>query len=156
MPPRGVVSRASGAIVSQGSAAAGNLMVQVVAARTLTAGQYGTFTILIAILVLMAALHGGWVGDARTVLDRTEPAIRGALVAFQGVFTAVGALVAFIGVCISGLTDVRAALIFAVLTAAWTLEDVGRRLFMTRLEFWGVVVNDVIYMVGAGVALLAV
>ena len=112
MRSKAVVARASGAIVSQGSAAAGNLMVQVVAARTLIASRYGTYTILIAVLVLMAALHGGWVGDARTVLDRTEPAIRGALVSFPGrVHARRCPPYAFIGVWAFGLTDLKGALL---------------------------------------------
>ena len=54
-----------------------------------------------------------------------------------------------------GLIDLTGALLFALLSAAWVLEDVGRRLFMTRLEFWKVVINDVVYLVGAGIVLLS-
>ena len=151
LPRTGLARRAGGAVACQGTAAAGNLVLQVVAARALGAAGFGTFSIVIAVLVLSAALVGGWVGDTRTVLDRSEPAIRGALSAFQVGFTLVAGVATFAGAWISGITGLSGALLFGLLSALWVLEDAARRLLMTRLEFWGVVINDLIYL-GAAVA----
>ncbi len=134
LPRTGLARRAGGAVACQGTAAAGNLVLQVVAARALGAAGFGTFSIVIAVLVLSAALVGGWVGDTRTVLDRSEPAIRGALSAFQVGFTLVAGVATFAGAWISGITGLSGALLFGLLSA-----------------LWGVVINDLIYL-GAAVA----
>src|SRR5688500_5243770 len=77
-----------GGIAAQGMAAAASLLLQIVAARSLGAAGYGRFTILVAGLLLLAGLHGGLIGDTRTVLDRSDPVIRDALAACQLTFVA--------------------------------------------------------------------
>lgn len=146
---------AAGAVVAQGAAAASSFVLQVVAARTLGAGGYGTFTVLLAGLVLLAALHGGLVGDTRTVLDRTDPRLRGPLAATSAVFAVGSVIVGGVGSWAMGLLDPGPAAGFGLLSAWWVLEDGGRRLFMARLEFWALVANDLVYAATTVVALVA-
>jgi O-antigen/teichoic acid export membrane protein len=143
-----------GGIAAQGMAAAASLLLQIVAARSLGAAGYGTFTILVAGLLLLAGLHGGLVGDTRTVLDRSDPVIRDALAACQLTFVVVAMVAAVAGAWASGLTSGLGSLLFGALTAAWLFEDAGRRLLMTRLEFWRLVLNDTIYLAATVAALV--
>ncbi len=50
------------------------------------------------------------------------------------------------------------AALFGFMVALWITEEVGRRIFMVRQEFWQLVLNDVVYAAGAfvGVAVLRV
>jgi O-antigen/teichoic acid export membrane protein len=146
---------ASGAVAAESTAAATSLAVQVAAAHSLGAARYGTFTILLGTIVLLVALHGGWVGDSRMVLDRSRPALRGALRASSFALAIGGGVVAAGGALLLGLLDAGGAALFLVLCVLWVLEDGGRRLFMARLEFWRCVVNDLVYAVVALAALLA-
>lgn len=131
------------------------MALQVAAAHTLGAARYGTFTILLGTIVLLVALHGGWVGDSRMVLDRTEPALRGALRASSLALAFGGGVLAAAGALLLGLLDAGGAALFLVLCVLWVQEDGARRLFMARLEFWGCVANDVVYGVAALAALVA-
>lgn len=136
----------SGAVLSQFIIAGGSLVVQVLAARTLGADGYGTFTLFSAILVVITAIQTGWVGDSLTVLDRFDPGVRGAIVGSQVFFVVMGLVVATSSAVLLHLTDFRLALIFGVMVAFWVTEEWGRRLFMARLEFWKLVLNDCIYV----------
>jgi O-antigen/teichoic acid export membrane protein len=153
-PGLAAVRGTGGGIAAQGMAAAASLLVQIVAARSLGAAGYGTFTILVAGLLLLTGLHAGLIGDTRTVLDRSDPVIRDALAACQLTFTAVATAAAAIGAWAGGLTSARGSLLFGALTAAWLFEDAGRRLFMARLEFWRLVANDTVYLVATVAALV--
>ena len=132
------------------------MAVQVAAAHTLGAARYGTFTILLGTIVLLVALHGGWVGDSRMVLDRHEPALRGALRASSLALAGGGGLLAAGGALLLGLLDAGGDALFLVLCVLWVLEDGARRLFMARIEFWGLVVNDLVYGAVALAALVAI
>jgi len=153
-PGLAAVRGTGGGIAAQGMAAAASLLLQVVAARSLGAAGYGRFTILIAGLLLLTGLHGGLVGDTRTVLDRSDPAIRDALATCQLAFVVAATAIAAIGAWAFDLTSGRGAVLFGALTAAWLFEDAGRRLFMARLEFWRLVVNDTVYLAVTAAALV--
>ena len=142
-------------MAAESTAAATSMAVQVAAAHTLGAARYGTFTILLGTIVLLVALHGGWVGDSRMVLDRSDPVLRGALRASSLALAMGGGVLAAGGALLLGLLDAGGAALFLVLCVLWVLEDGGRRLFMARLEFWGCVANDVVYGVVALAALVA-
>ncbi len=146
---------ASGAIAAESTAAASSMAIQVAAAHSLGASRYGTFTILLGTIVLLVALHGGWVGDSRMVLDRTVPALRGALRATSLGMAVGGGVLAAGGALLLDLLDASGAALFLVLCVLWVLEDGGRRLFMARLEFWRCVANDLVYGVVALAALVA-
>jgi O-antigen/teichoic acid export membrane protein len=154
-PGRSTVG-ASGAVVAEGTAAATSMAIQVAAARNLGAARYGSFTILLGTIVLLVALHGGWVGDSRTVLDRTVPALRGALRATSLALAVGGGALAALGALALGVVDGTGAALFFVVCVLWVVEDAGRRLFMARLEFWKGVVNDVVYGVVALGSLAAI
>jgi O-antigen/teichoic acid export membrane protein len=143
-----------GGVAAQAMAAAASLLLQVVAARSLGAAGYGAFTILVAGLLLLAGLHTGLIGDTRTVLDRSDPVIRDALAACQLAFVVLATGGAVAGAWASGLTSGRGSLLFGALTAAWLFEDAGRRLFMARLEFWRLVLNDTVYLATTGAVLV--
>ena len=143
-PGRSTVG-ASGAVAAEGMAAATSMALQVAAARTLGAAGYGSFTILLGTIVLLVALHGGWVGDTRMVLDRSAPVLRGALRATSYGLALGGGALAAVGALALGVVDGGGAALFFVLCVLWVIEDGGRRLFMARLEFWRCVANDVVY-----------
>ncbi|MBA2624260.1 MAG: hypothetical protein H0U89_01430 [Acidimicrobiia bacterium] len=140
-------------MAAQATAALSSFVLQLGAARNLGASRYGTFTILLAALVLLAALHGGLVGDTRTVLDRTAPHLRGPLAVTSTVFAATSFAVGGLGSWSFGLLDAAPAAGFGLLAAFWVLEDGGRRIFMARLEFWRLVANDLSYAAGTVVVL---
>jgi O-antigen/teichoic acid export membrane protein len=142
-------------VAAESTAAATSMAVQVATAHTLGAARYGTFTILLGTIVLLVALHGGWVGDSRMVLDRSDPVLRGALRVSSLALAVGGGVLAAGGALLLGLLDAGGAALFLVLCVLWVLEDGGRRLFMARLEFWGCVANDVVYGVVALAALVA-
>src|SRR5688572_14404813 len=138
------MSRAGGAVSAQAMSAGASLLLQVVSVRTLGDAGYGGFTLLFAVLVLFTTVQAGFVTDARTVLDRFDPVVRDALAAFQFLFTLVSMVIAAVVALAYGVTSFRGSLLFGLLAGAWLLEDAGRRLFMTRLEFWRLVVNDLV------------
>ncbi len=138
--------RAGGAVSSQFIAAGGSLVLQVLAARTLGAAGYGTFAILVATLVTINAVHSGWVGDALTVLDRFDQSVRGGLQLSHLVGTAVAFVTAATVVLTLGLMAVKGAVLFALMVILWMTEELGRRIFMARREFWLLALNDTIYV----------
>lgn len=140
---------ASGAVVTQFVTAGGSLVLQVLAARMLGADGYGTFTIILGSLIMTTAIQSAWVGDSLTVLDRHAPDIQGALMASHLGFLVLGVTLAAGGALIFDLTDGSGALALSVLLALWITEELGRRIFMARLEFWKLVLNDAIYVGGA-------
>jgi O-antigen/teichoic acid export membrane protein len=149
--------RATAALAAQGLTAGGSLILQVLAARQLGAAGLGGFTLLLAVLLVFTTLLTGCVGDSLTVLDRDDRQVRGALVWALLGFCVLGA-VGTAGLALAtGVTGAGGAALFALMTTLWLLEDTGRRLFMARLEFWQLVVNDAVYAaVSVGAASAAV
>jgi O-antigen/teichoic acid export membrane protein len=143
-----------GAVAAQGVQTSASFALQVAAARTLGPAGYGTFTVLLGILILMSALMAG-LRDAAIVLERSDPAIRGALWVAQILSAILAAFGAGVSASLLGLTAPD-NLIFALLVAVWVFEEAGRRIFMARLEFWPLVGNDIIYALSALGTLLAV
>jgi O-antigen/teichoic acid export membrane protein len=155
MPGRAAAGRVVGAVVAQGTTAGASLLVQVAAARSLGASGYGSFTILLGVLIVLAAVQGGWVGDTRVVLDRSDDVIRGALAASQAGFTLAAGVVAFGGALLLGTIGVTGAAVVGLVAALWVIEDAGRRLFIARGEFWKLAGNDLAYAAVAGGTLVA-
>jgi O-antigen/teichoic acid export membrane protein len=136
-----------GAVAAQGSAAGGSLVLQLLVARSIGEAGFGTYQLLLAALVLVTSVQTGFIGDTLTVLSREDSAVRGALAAAQGLFLLLGAAVA-VGVALaSSGGDMWLAVAFALATVFWLLEDTGRRLFIARMRFGGLVANDVVYFV---------
>jgi O-antigen/teichoic acid export membrane protein len=133
------------AVLSNGIAAASSFALQLVAARTLGATGLGRFSLLTSILITVAAVQSGWIGDSLTVLDRFAPSTRAALVRSQQGAFVLALVLGGIGAAVFRITGPGVALVFGVALALWLLEDTGRRLLMARKEFWKAVLNDGIY-----------
>lgn len=138
---RSLARRGSGAVVAQFVNAGQSLVFQALAASLLGASGFGTFALFVALLVTINSLQTGWVGDALSVLDRSRPEIRGAILATHGAFLGVGVLLAAAMALAYG-TGLRTALAFSALVVVWTTVELGRRLLMARLAFWRLVVSD--------------
>jgi O-antigen/teichoic acid export membrane protein len=144
---------AGAAILAQALSAGGSFVLQVLAARALGASGYGRYTILVAVMVTVTAVHNGWLGDPLTVLDRHAADTRGALVTCLLASLSLGLVGgALIALPVAG-ADPRSSLLFGLLLAAWLLEETFRRLLQARLEFWKLIANDLTYL-GVAVAVL--
>jgi O-antigen/teichoic acid export membrane protein len=127
--------------------AAGSLILQGVAGRTLGARGFGGYALLIGVLVTITTVQTSWVGDSLTVFDRFERRIRGAiLISIIGTVGA-GALIAMVICAALGVTGPGGVGLFGLMVALWLLEETGRRLFTARMEFWRLFLNDSCYLV---------
>jgi O-antigen ligase len=141
--------RPLGAIVSQLVVAGSSLVLSFVALRELGAGGLGVFSLLFGVLITVNAVQTGWIGDSLTVLDRFDPGIRRALFQSQWVATGLIALVTYtIALQVNGV-DGTAAVLFALASVAWSLEETCRRILIARREFWSLVANDGAFAVGS-------
>jgi O-antigen/teichoic acid export membrane protein len=133
------------AVISQGISSLTSLLLALVAARELGAEGLGQFAILFSILITYNSLTTGYVGDSLTVLDRFDPPLRRGLVWAASGACLLGAAVAVASTLGMGLGWSTAAA-FAAALVAWIVEEFGRRVLVTRLEFWKLALNDVTYM----------
>lgn len=138
--------KALASITAQGLTALASLGLQVVAAHHLGMAEFGAFAVLLGLLVAASALFIGYVGDGLAVLDRHDPTTRSALVTSTLGICAVGAAVAIGAVLVIRGGDLAGAAAYAVMLVTWLLREALRRLFMARLEFGRLVVNDVVYL----------
>ena len=141
------------AVAAQGSQAAGSLVLQVVAARTLGMTGLGEFGLLFGILMLATAISSGFVGDSLTVLDRHQSPIRAALQNWLVLGGAAIAVVCGLGVWGTDFVGMQDALAFGAATFAFVIEDTIRRLLMANLRFWRVVAVDVTSLLVLGAVL---
>ena len=133
---------AVGAIVAQGAQALGSFVLQIIVVRSLGLGGLGTFSILFGVMVLVAGILTGFVGDSLVVLDRRSHPVRSALQQYAlGLSIAAGVLSA---TCagISGLITIPQAVLFATAVVFFGLEELMRRLLMATFLFWRVAVID--------------
>ncbi len=144
--------RAAGAIVDQGVVAGTSFVLMILVRHQLGSAALGEYAILINASALITSLQTAWVGDSLTVLDRFDTRIRrgltASILAFSIVCVVVGAALAL------GVQKPAGALLFGGMVLLWVLEEVGRRIYMARFEFWQLVLNDVIYAAGAFVGLV--
>jgi O-antigen/teichoic acid export membrane protein len=152
-----VTKRAAAPLISQGINAGGSLLLQIVAARTLGLAAYGSFAVCLALLSAATALYTGYVGDSLAVLDRHDRDTRATLAASAITLFAAAFVISF-GTVVLLLHSPGAALVFAVMTVLWLMEETFRRILIARLEFWKLVGNDSSYnmvaLVIVGVLLL--
>lgn len=133
--------RAVGAVAGQLTLALESFLLQLVAARTLGAEQFGVFALLFGSVVMATAISSGLVGDSLTVLDRHDPVLRSALARTAAGVLLVAGLAAAGGAWAVGLGPAVAAAL-AVATVAFLAADLGRRLLMATLRFWPLVLVD--------------
>jgi O-antigen/teichoic acid export membrane protein len=122
-----------------------SFILQVGASRELGPAGFGTFALLFGAIIMATALSTGLLGDSLTVLDRTDPAIRAALLRLGIVVVSALTLTGF-GLSLTQLS-VGTATLFAVALAAFMLADLARRLLMANLRFWSLVFIDSIGLV---------
>lgn len=140
------------AALAQLAQAAGSFALQVVAAHALGASGLGTISLCLGTTILTTAVTSGLVGDSLTVLDRHDARVRSALQVWLVVVTLAGSLGAAAVLRATGVLDTGEALLFAVATAAFQVEEVLRRVLMAVQRFWTLLVVD---GVAVGVTLLA-
>jgi O-antigen/teichoic acid export membrane protein len=134
-----VPTTAVGALSAQIVLALGGFVVQAAAARELGAAEAG------GAIVMATALSTGLVGDSLTVLDRNDPAIRRAL------FVLAAALVlamTSIGIVVTTRSvPIPTAGLFGLALACYVIADLLRRLIMTGLRFWSLVLADLLGLI---------
>lgn len=133
---------AVGAIGAQGTQALASFTLQVLVVRALGLDGLGTFAILYGIMVLVAALATGFVGDSLVVLKRRERVIRSALEQYSLGITLLGGAVSAIACAASGLLTGPQAWLFALAVTLFALEELMRRLLMANVAFWRVAAID--------------
>jgi O-antigen/teichoic acid export membrane protein len=144
---RRLAGRALAAVTSQGVTAGGSLILQIITARELGLAGYGAYALCLALLGSATAIYTGYVGDGLVMLDRRDPATRQGLTTSAVASQVPAGAIALGMVLLLHLGDVGTALIYCGLVLVWLIEETGRRILMARLEFWGLVVNDVSYVV---------
>jgi O-antigen/teichoic acid export membrane protein len=148
-------ARAVLVLASQGVSALSALLLELIAARKLGASGLGKFTVLWAVLVFYNSAQTGWLGDALTVLPRFEPTVRRALFRYQAGILGLAFVVGTAAAVAVDAGTTKTAVLFGIALAAWVAEETGRRLFLARLEFGELLLNDTIYAVVATVVAFA-
>lgn len=133
--------------------AAGSLVMQVLAARTLGGAGYGVFSVYSGALILLIALHTSWVGDALTVFDRFDPRWRGALWASLPLTLGLGVLIAVVVSITMSRAGAGTTALYVLLVLLALISETTRRIYTVRMEFWSLVAND---CVNYGVTLMLV
>ncbi|WP_379577723.1 hypothetical protein [Nonomuraea mangrovi] len=134
-------------MASQAVTALGSLALQLVAVRFIGPVALGAFALLSAILVSATTVYTSWVGDSLNVLDRFDPAIRGALVASALFFAVTGSIVGVVLAVVLRLTSPVGVGLFAVLIVLWLAQETFRRVLHARLEFGALLANDLVYAI---------
>lgn len=134
-------SRAAGAAVAQVWQSVGSFGLQIMAAWTLGAEGLGLISLSLGVIVLTTALSSGMVGDSLVILDRSKPAVRGALQAWALVLVSLSAAIAGSAMAFTVLSPLQ-ALLFAGALAAFQVEELIRRVLMGVMQFWRLVVLD--------------
>lgn len=124
------------AILSKFATALGSFVLQALAARTLGPSGLGSFALIYSVLLMIAALSNGLVGDSLTVLDRTQPLIRSAIVFWCVLTCAIAGCAGGLFLAISGGLSIGGAAVFILATAAFVIESSVRRLLQARMLFW--------------------
>ncbi|WNV76402.1 oligosaccharide flippase family protein [Geodermatophilus sp. DSM 44513] len=133
---------AAGAVLGQGTQALAGLVLQVAAARYLGAAGLAVFAVGYGLLVLATAVCSGMVGDSLTVLDRTDPPVRAALLGWTASVSGAAALLGAAVASLSGALPLWAGLLAGLATAAFVVEDTLRRLLMATGRFWSLPAVD--------------
>lgn len=135
-------SAALGAIGSQGTQALASFTIQVIIARTLGFEGLGAFAIAYGVMVLVAGVASGLVGDSLVVLERRVNRIRWALQQFALAIAIITAVASAALAWASGLLDGATAAVFGAALALFAVEELMRRLLMAGFGFWRVMLID--------------
>jgi O-antigen/teichoic acid export membrane protein len=135
-------SAALGALGSQGAQALASFTIQVIVARTLGFEGLGAFAIAYGVMVMVAGIGSGLVGDSLVVLERRVNRIRWALQQFLLAIAVIGAVASAAIAWGAGLLDGVTAAVFGIAVALFAVEELMRRLLMASFGFWRVVLID--------------
>jgi O-antigen/teichoic acid export membrane protein len=149
-------SHASGALVAQVWQAAASFGLQVAAAHLLGARGLGELALCLGVIILTTAVTSGFVGDALTVLDRHDRAVRAGLQWWAAALAVVGPAAAALALWSFGVLEAGEAAWFLAAAALFQVEEVARRLLMATLRFWRLVIVDSVALAVAMAALVAV
>lgn len=131
-----------------------NVLTSIVVARSLGPEGLGFFAVSLTLLQFFVSMQTVFVGDAYTVLDRSDAVTQDGVSLWQVVHSAVGALIAApVAVFAFGLRW-QPALMLGALVAAWELEEFGRRAFMAHRRFGMQGLSDLLYALVALTLLL--
>lgn len=148
--------QAVGAIIAQAVQALIGLLIQILVARLLGIDDYGRFAILYGVVILATAVVTGLVGDSLVVLDRSQRIVRGGLEAMLLASSMVLGVAAFLVAWGTGFSSALEALLFAVALAAFSIEEIVRRLLIAHMSFIRAALTDVSgFVVAFGVILAA-
>jgi O-antigen/teichoic acid export membrane protein len=142
------------AVISQGISSLTSLLLALVAARELGAEGLGEFAILFSILITFNSLATGYVGDSLTVLDRFDPELRRAIGRAAVAVCVLGTVVAIASALLMD-AGWAVASAFALALLTWVIEEFGRRLLITRLEFWKLALNDMSFLAVTAAVIVA-
>lgn len=144
---------AVGAIGAQGAQALGSFVLQIIVVRSLGLDGLGTFSILYGVMVLVAGILTGFVGDSLVVLPRRERVIRSALEQYALGLSLLAGIIAAVVTRLSGLISTTEAVLFAIAVVLFAIEELARRLLMANLGFWRVAAIDLSAFLGAMVVI---
>lgn len=145
----------AGAFASPFVQALASFLLQVVAVRDLGASGFGIYALLYNVLVIVAALCSGLVGDSLTVLDRADAAIRHGLVIVTISAFALTLVSATLGTYAFTDLGFTTASVFAFSTVGFVGALLLKRLLSANLMFWRVVVVDTLIFVATVILIIA-
>lgn len=142
-------SRALGAVSAQVGQALGSFLLQIVAAWSLGATGLATFALGFGVIIICTGFVSGMIGDSLTVLDRHDPATRTALLGGAAVTTVLAASIGAVVLAAGGVMSGWSILVFGLACAAFVAEELLRRLHMALLDFWRLIVIDLVALLVA-------
>jgi O-antigen/teichoic acid export membrane protein len=144
-------SRSVWAIADQGVLSLGNFLCSMLLARRLPEVEFGTYALVLTIILQLNNLHIALVGFALTVRGATldEPALRkltGVSLAITGGLGLLGAVAMIVGLTIFDHADLIPVAIFALL--GWQLQETVRRGLIARMRYRAAMIGDGISYLG--------
>jgi O-antigen/teichoic acid export membrane protein len=141
---------------AQGIQAAASFALQVFAARSLGAADYGAFTVLLSLLIVLSALQAG-LRDGGIVLSNDDPGIAPTLATAQWLGALLAGVIGVLAAALLGILDTAGIFLFGAMVVLWVLEEAIRRALMSDMRFDKVALNDTVYAivsVGSAIALV--
>lgn len=139
------ILRITGSVAAQAVSPIANVLTSIVVARSLGPAGLGFFAVCLSVMQFLVSMQTVWVGDAYTVLDRSDSDVLNGVSLWELLHLAVGAMVAApVAVFAFGL-EWAPGLMLSALVAAWELEEFGRRTFMAHKQFRMQGLSDLLY-----------
>lgn len=142
-------------LADQGVVSLGNFLTNIVLARNLSPKEYGTYAVLLGVLLVMYTVHGAFVSYPLTLQGAAEsPSVLRALTAFSlwltgGIGLVLGAGL-MIGCWVAGRESIGPWAAAAIV--CWLWQETARRGLMTHMKFRESVWGDGISYLGQAAA----